>query len=126
MKPLIAVLLFLGASHVWAAGSIGACNEAASQMNANLPMQLDRVTRVLSVLCVGNGSRVTVVYNGEITSKKTLGQSDVNLLKQSQVRMWCTNPNQREILNDYDIQNNYFTPDKKFIGKIRISKTMCS
>jgi hypothetical protein len=55
----------------------------------------------------------------------TVDQAKINTLKPSMVNAWCTDPTQRQVLNQVNIQYTYSDAKGKYIGKVDIAKREC-
>ncbi len=120
---LIATMSCVGAR----ADMLQDCNGVASQINRSTPQQLDRVTRLISSTCVSDGRAVRLIYMNEISAPSgSVSQSALDGMRPRMVQAWCTDPDQRTLINMIDIQYSYSYPDGRLIGKINLSRRDCS
>ncbi len=103
------------------------CNGVASQINRSAPQQLDRVTKLLTSTCVPDGGGVRLIYMNELSVPNgSVNQGTLDSIRSRMVQAWCTDPDQRTLLNLIDIQYSYSYPDGRLIGKINLSRRDCS
>ena len=103
------------------------CNGVASQINRSTPQQLDRVTKLLSSTCVPDGRVVRLIYMNELSVPNgSVSQGTLDGLRSRMVQAWCTDPDQRTLLNLIEIQYSYSYTDGRLIGKINLSRRDCS
>ena len=102
------------------------CNQTAGAINKSTPQTLDRVTTLLSAVCFKEGATVTLQYRNKLdVPAGTVDQAKINTLKPSMVNAWCTDPTQRQVLNQVNIQYTYSDAKGKYIGKVDIAKREC-
>ncbi len=103
------------------------CNGVASQINRSTPQQLDRVTKLMSSTCVAVGSTVRLIYMNEVSVPNgSINQGTLDGMRPRMVQAWCTDPDQRRLINLVDIQYSYRYPDGRLIGKINLTRRDCT
>ena len=132
---------FLASSRTWklmglalaASASFGAradllqeCNGIVSTINRSTPQQIDQVTKLMNAICVADGRSVMLIYRNNLSvANGTVSQGNLDGIRPRMVKAWCTDPDQRTLLNMVDIQYTYSYPDGRLIGKINISRRDC-
>jgi hypothetical protein len=103
------------------------CNAMASQINKSLPMDIDAVTKMKSVICLPGKVKPTLMYLYEIdaSSMPSVSASDLLTLKPNMVESWCSMPTQLELLRQVNVLYNYRKLSGRFIGEIKISEEDC-
>lgn len=107
---------------------LGDCNATASQINKSTPQQLDKVTTLMSTVCLKDGRDVLLIYRNEVSAPKgALDQQRLNAaLKPKMLQAWCTDPVQRRTLNLINIRYTYNESDGRYIGRIDLSRNDCN
>jgi hypothetical protein len=127
MWKLCALGIVILACHDARADLLQDCNGIASQINRSTPQQLDRVTKLLSSTCVPDGRVVRLIYMNEISVPNgSVNQGTLDSMRPRMVQAWCTDPDQRTLINLIDIQYSYSYSDGRLIGKINLSGRDCS
>ncbi len=124
--PLALALLSL-ASVTARADLLQECNGIASVINRSTPQQIDQVTRLMSSVCVGDGRAVRLIYMNQLgVPHGAVSQASLDGIRPRMVKAWCTDPDQRTLINMVDIQYRYSHSDGRVIGKIDISRRDCN
>lgn len=102
------------------------CNGIASTVNRSTPQQIDQVTKLMNAICVADGRSVTLIYRNNLSvANGSVSQGNLDGIRPRMVKAWCTDPDQRALLNMVDIQYTYSYPDGRLIGKINIARRDC-
>ena len=103
------------------------CNAMASQINKSLPMDIDAVTKMKSVICLPGKVKPTLMYLYEIDSSNlpSVSASDLLTLRPNMVESWCSMPTQLDLLRQVNVLYNYRKLSGRFIGEIKISEDDC-
>ena len=108
------------------ASTLTGCTELASKMNEQLPMKVDKVTTWKSSVCARTDKGVTLAYLYILdVTKGQVSQTDLNTLRASQLNSWCTNPEQRALINIVDIEYQYYDKNSAYIGVLKYKRSMC-
>ncbi|MBA3924626.1 MAG: hypothetical protein H0X31_24160 [Nostocaceae cyanobacterium] len=100
--------------------------QAASEINKDLPMMVDRETMLSNVSAKNNA----LVFNYVIVNYSST-QINSNLLlpniSHSLTNYACSNPDTQKILNNgISIHHSYTSNDHIFIGEVKVSSSDCS
>ena len=103
------------------------CNAMASQINKSLPMDIDAVTKMKSVICLPGKVKPTLMYLYEIDASNmpSVSASDLLTLKPNMVESWCSMPTQLELLRQVNVLYSYRKLSGRFIGEIKIREEDC-
>lgn len=102
------------------------CNALASELNKMTPMQVDKITLWKTTACLPQGRNVVLTYIYLLdVDKGQVSQTALDSLRPAQLASWCTNPQQRQLINLYDVQYQYSSRDSTFIGKLEYSAKLC-
>lgn len=129
---LLALVLTLGlVSHMNAAearwDALSECNSNASQVNLQLPMEVDAVTTWTNVLCSAGGDGVIARYSYslQLPASRLYPRFVKEAVYEGMINAWCTDPVQRELLEKVSIEAAYFRPDGSYITSFRVTSSMC-
>lgn len=122
----LALALVTSASFGARADLLQECNGVASTINRSTPQQIDQVTKLMNAICVADGRGVMLIYRNNLSVPNgAVSQSNLDGIRPRMVKAWCTDPDQRTLLNMVDIQYTYSYPDGRLIGKINITRRDC-
>ena len=107
--------------------SLEQCNKLASAMNKQFPMAIDKITIIENTLCIPSNGAVALRYHYTIkVPSNSVTQSDLTLkLREQQLAGWCTSPDQRYLINLFNIEYLYKDQTGAYIGILRYDKSMC-
>ncbi len=124
--PVAMALLSL-ASFAARADLLQQCNGIASAINRSTPQQIDQVTKLMTSVCVADGRAVRLIYMNQLgVPNGAVSQGNLDGIRPRMVKAWCTDPDQRTLINMVDIQYRYSYPDGRAIGKIDITRRDCN
>ena len=83
MKNLLFTFLMMSCSTVFAATDLEKCNDAASEMNKSMPMQIDKLTEAKGVITSRGGSQVMI-------AKATLMRGDCEYINFNKLDKWIS------------------------------------
>lgn len=102
------------------------CQAASNTINKSTPQAIDNVTTLLNAVCFQEGNTVTLNYRNKVNLPAgAVDQGKLNNLKPSMLSTWCSDPTQRQTLNQVNIRYTYADASGKFIGNIDLSKREC-
>ena len=111
--------------HVYA-DLLSECQGVSNTINKSTPQAIDNVTTLLNAVCFQEGNTVTLNYRNKVNLPAgAFDQGKLNNLKPSMLSTWCTDPTQRQTLNQVNIRYTYADASGKFIGNIDLSKREC-
>ncbi len=103
------------------------CNGIAAVVNKSTPQQIDQVTKLMTSMCIPDGRSVKLVYMNQLNVPNGgVSQSNLDGIRPRMVKAWCTDPDQRTLINMVDIQYRYSYPDGRVIGRIDIARRDCN
>ena len=119
------IIIHMPANAQWEA--MAECNKSASDVNAQLPMQLDAATPWTNVICTPGGEGVIARYSYilHFPTANLYPRYIKDTVFTGMVNTWCTDPAQRAMLDHMDVETVYFRPDGSFITSLRITPDMC-
>jgi hypothetical protein len=108
------------------AASLSECNDIVSVYNESLPMVVDKFTTAQNIVCIYGANKPTILYSYELKApySKILFKS-INENRKKQVATWCSQPNQRMLLEDYNVSYMYKDINGKFITDIKFASNDC-
>jgi hypothetical protein len=106
--------------------SLADCGEYSSELNKSFPHRVDKLTTVGGTTCVPGKKRPVLMYRMLMDIEKA--EANVQALesmRQSQLRTWCSEPNQLELFKLVDIKYSYIDRSGRFIGEINHAIESC-
>jgi len=110
------------------ASSLELCKSAVDKMSKFLPVRKDSNTVVKNVGCAPGQPKIRFVYRLEISglSQDILSQIDVNKdIKPDALNLFCTDPNMRALLNEFDVDHRYYSERGVFVGSFLMESREC-
>jgi|SRR5450631_1705953 hypothetical protein len=109
------------------ASTLSDCNAVASKLNEQTPMRVDKLTTWKTTICISapTGVRLLYVYFIDVASGQVT-QANLNTLRAGQLKSWCSNPDQRKLIDLVDIEYQYLDNDSGYIGVLDYQHSMCS
>jgi hypothetical protein len=115
---------FVTASH--ASDRFSECVALSNEMNKYLPQMGSKYARIEGSACLPNGKRTILLYRMTfILSKKELDFSTIANLRKTLPNFWCTSPEQRPLIEKYDIRYTYLDKSSVFIDTIDLKIEDC-
>ncbi len=106
--------------------SLAQCSALANQLNQQMPMRADTVTSVQSVVCVQVSGVTRLTYLMEVDLPRSqIDQATLDSLRPKMLNAWCTDPQQRRLLNAVDVSYRYRDNAGHYIGVIQLSARSC-
>ena len=121
--PFIFLIFFSTHSY---AGSLFECKALVKETNKNMPMQVNKITKIKSVGCI-DGKPPTIQYLNQVdvnASKNLI--TTVKSSRLNQLNFWCTSPEQRAVMNIYNIEYKYTDKSGRYIASNRFNKSQCN
>ena len=126
MIRYLPIILFLCPFANAYADIMSECQAASNTINKSTPQAIDNVTTLLNAVCFQEGNTVTLNYRNKVNLPAgAVDQGKLNNLKPSMLSTWCSDPTQRQTLNQVNIRYTYADAGGKFIGNIDLSKREC-
>jgi hypothetical protein len=120
----ICLNIFVTASH--ASDRFSECVALSSEANKDLPQVVNKYTRLEGSGCLSNGKRTILVYRMTFThSKQELDLPKMANLRKTLPKSWCTSPDQRPIIERYDIRYTYYDKSGVFMHDINVKIEDC-
>lgn len=128
MKKILFVI-FLSSSITYSfANDYKECQQLASTLNEGFPMQINEYTKIMGTICApaaDNKEKITFIYMYNVLNRN-IKAPDVKSERTSQLRSWCTDPDQKLVLSLYDIEYKYQYVDGTFIAINRFQEKNCN
>jgi hypothetical protein len=127
IKKFLVATAFVLFSSFSNADLLSTCNSMASDLNKQLPMQVDNITTWKATICMQAADVVTLryMYTINVASNKVTQKDLTDNVRQAQLNQWCSSPDLRKILNLVNIEAVYNDQLGIYIGKLVHSKSMC-
>ena len=124
MKKLLLSLIIFIPSFVYSEDiTLAECNAMASIINQSTPMNVDEVTVMQSVVCTYPAE---IIYNYNLTITARPNDINFNILKNSILNAWCTDPNQIYLLERVSgVQYKYRDINNTYLGELRFTMDEC-
>lgn len=109
------------------AQSMAMCKAVASELRNQLPIKKDNLTTIRDVGCLPGKPKNMLIYVLEVDAQlSALKAINFNKdMKPSNLRIFCSDPNIRPVLEAYDIDNRYYTIKGDFAGSFLMSSKEC-
>ena len=130
MRKLLFILITLLPLTVLADEEFLYCMDTAADLNKKLPLMVDEVTKWKNTTCK-KGNPITIQYfyylERSITPEEMTNMPNFlrNIFTLS-LGHWCKNPDQKLVLNLFDVEYAYFDINDKYLGNIEITQQDCS
>ncbi|MGZ8272229.1 MAG: hypothetical protein ACXWT5_13695 [Methylophilus sp.] len=124
-KLITFIFLIFFSTHSYA-GSLFECKTLVRETNKNMPMQVNKITKIKSVGCF-DGKPPTIQYLNQVdvdASKNLI--TTVKSSRLNQLNFWCTSPDQRAVMNRYNIEYKYTDKSGRYIASNRFNKNQCN
>ena len=124
MKKLLLYLIISIPSLVYSKDiTLAECNAMASIINQSTPMNVDEVTVMQSVVCTYPAE---IIYNYNLTITARPNDINFNILKNSILNAWCTDPDQIYLLERVSgVQYKYRDINNTYLGELRFTMDEC-
>jgi hypothetical protein len=120
----ICLSIFVSASH--ASDRFSECVALSNESNKYLPQMGSKYIRVEGSACLPNGKRTILLYRMTFTlSKQEVDFSTIANLRKTLPKFWCTSPDQRPLIEKYDIRYTYLDKSGVFIDDINVKIEDC-
>jgi hypothetical protein len=109
------------------AQSMAMCKAVAAEMRNQLPIKKDNLTTIRDVGCLPGKPKNIMInildVDAPLSALKTI---DFNKdMKPSNLRIYCSDPKIRPVLEAFDIDNRYYTLKGDFGGSFLMSSKEC-
>lgn len=116
--------VFVTASHT--SDRFSECVALSTEMNKYLPQYGSKFVKVEGTGCLPNGKRTILLYRMTFTlSKQEVDFSTIANMRKTLPKSWCTSPDQRPLIEKYDIRYTYLDKSGVFIDEINLKIEDC-
>ena len=108
--------------------TMSVCKAVASELKKSLPIKKDNLTTIRDVGCLQSKPKNLLIYILEVDALlSAVKMIDFNKeLKPINLRIFCSDPKIRPVLDAYDIDHRYYTIKGDFAGSFLLSSKECS
>ena len=130
MRKLLFILITIFPSLVLADEEFLFCMDTATNLNKKLPLMVDEVTNWKNTTCK-NGNPIIFQYfyylEKPLTPDEQANMPRIlrNIFTVS-LKQWCQNPDQKLLLNLFNVEYIYFDKNDKYLGNIEFTQDDCS
>jgi len=122
----ICLSIFVTASFSLSIDRFSECVALSTENNKYLPKMASKYIRIAGTECLQTANRPIFLYIMTfILSKKEVDFSTIDELKRTLPKSWCTSPEQRRLIERFDIRYKYFDKNGVFIEDINIKIGDC-
>lgn len=95
------------------------CKAMAAKLNAEAPKEMSSHSRLESVKCVQGKSKPRLVYNNRVlVDVKKPSPKVIARMKQEQRHSWCSDGDQRGLLEMVDVSYAYYDKSRRYLGAL--------